>query len=66
MIEMKRCPFCGGVPEWSNCISCYYIMIRCTKCGAIINQVLNTDTYEEIKQAEKLVLDKWNRRESGS
>lgn len=63
---IKKCPFCGGTPEWSNCVSCHYIMIRCKDCGAMINQVLKTETDEEVEQMEQLVLDKWNRRESGS
>lgn len=53
--ELKRCPFCGEKPTFSECAN--YITVHCS-CSAKIENIYGYD-YEARKQK---AIDIWNRR----
>ena len=69
--ELKPCPFCGTevelekIPLWRGShgyYGCYEFKIRCKKCGAQQNYMLNDTVYRSEDEAIKNVVKAWNRR----
>ena len=59
-IELKPCPFCGYHAVFSMYIARkgYEGEVECNQCGAVIRTI----TLDTIEDAEKEVIEAWNRR----
>ena len=58
MIELKRCPFCGGEPEIRHGGLAYMASVACRDCGAEVRSIDESPILVELQ-----VIEKWNRRE---
>lgn len=65
MMELKRCPFCGGeeLMRITNKCGC---CVECCNCGAKVGSFKKDGEYLTLaisrKMQEKKAEDKWNRR----
>lgn len=58
--EIKNCPFCGGEAVVDECITCAYVHVRCTECGAIGPNM--TPTEQTADKCRRQVVRLWNLR----
>lgn len=61
MIELKKCPFCGGN---ARLFVDNGVMVICTKCKARTKNVIDTSPLNRTckKTAVEIVINAWNRR----
>jgi Lar family restriction alleviation protein len=61
--ELKRCPFCGGVPKaylkGNEYTKKTFITVKCTKCG--VERVTGSIT-KDLKWLEDKAINLWNER----
>lgn len=59
---LKRCPFCGGKAERTDCVACGFIQIKCSECDANVTMVVTARSDMELEECE--LAHRWNRRVS--
>ena len=55
-MELKPCPFCGGLPEKKVVGTTFrpFVVVKCTRCGA------GTKAFKEYQ--DEIAIEAWNRR----
>lgn len=66
MVELKKCPHCGGdaeiITRYSQRTESYYMFIRCKACGAQSRAFRSLDDQEELSPAAVNAAANWNLR----
>ena len=66
MVELKKCPHCGGdaemVTRYSQRNESYYMFVKCKDCGAQSKSFRSPDDQEEFSHGAVNAAANWNLR----